>query len=505
MESVHLLKDLLIALKVELIRFRAMAAVIFSIVLLVGMAVAVNWPKYYMSSALITMDVTNVIQPLMKGAAEVAEVDKNINIEEIILSRRLLERVYAKFNPEYEQFDPKDVEQGISAIRDSLLVESVKGSRNSFRVSFFSDTPEHAYKILSTVVDVFIAETVDAKRRDSTSAHVFISEQVEKYKRRLEKADQRIKEFKARSIDATEAGVQSRIGDLKAEIQDLKLSISESKEKIQTTKSQLSTERASLTVRTKVNELEQRKAMLTDQLDQLRLVYQDSYPDIVTLKNQVDKIDAELYELTAGQSWGGGQNSELPLYEELRKQLSVAEVDLTTQTRRLSSLEDLLKNEYVRAEKVAENQAELADLMRDYEVTQNHYEEMLSRKESSNLTLDLNEEGQGASYKIIEPPYFPLEPAGFRALFIYLGALVAALGAPIGLVAVYIILDPRQRSFHMLQDWMPENVDVLANVPHRGTPLAERLLRKDMILLTGVGLILGVTYIYGIVRFQAIL
>lgn len=505
MESLQLVKDLLLALKVELIRFRALAAVVFTLVLLAGLTVAVNWPKYYVSSALIVMDVTNVIQPLLKGAAEVADVNKNANIEEVITSRRILERVYVKLDPDFQALDPKALEQQIAKLRAHILVEAVRGSKGAHRVFYQAASAEEAYASLKAIVEVFISDTVEAKQRESQSAHAFISEQVEQYKRRLEKADQRLKEFRSRSIDATEEGVKNRISDLKAEIQDLKLAITESEEKIVTTKSQLADERQYLTVRTRLQELETRKTLLTDQLDQLRLIYQDSYPDIVTIKKQISEIDMQMYDLTAGQTWRGSNDSELPLFEELRKQLSATEVLLTTQRRRLGSLEDLLKREFQRAEQVAANQAELADLMRDYDVTQQHYEQMLSRKENSNLTMALNEEGQGASYRVVEPPYYPLEPAGFRALYIYLASPILALGAPIGLAALYIILDPRQRSYQLLKQWVPTDVDVIGNVPHRGTPLGERLLRKDMILLTFVGLVLAGAYVYGYIRYQSVL
>ncbi len=506
MDNTQLIKDLLQALKVELIRFRALAAFLFAIVLLVGVAVAINWPKYYVSSALIVRDVTNVIQPLMKGAAEIADVNTNMNIEEVLTSRRMLEGIHAKLNPDAEALSPRELEEEIYRIRSNIIVKQVPGSRDTqHRVFYQAASAEEAYNTLSAIVEVFIFDTVEAKKRESNNAYKFISEQVENYKRRLEKADQKLKEFKSRSIDATEGGVQKRIAELKAEIQGLRLSINESEERIRTTRGQLKDEQQYLSVRTRLQDLEARKTLLTDQLDQLLLVYQDSYPDIVTIKKQIAEIDMQLYDITAGQNWRGSNNSELPLFEELRKQLSAAELELITQKRRLGSLQELLENEYARAEEVASNQAELADLMRDYEVTQTHYEQMLSRKESSILTMALNEEGQGASFRVIEPPYFPLEPAGFRALYIYFASPLLALGAPIGLVVLYILLDPRQRSYQMLKQRLPEGVELIANVPHRGTPLGQRLLRKDMIMLTFVGLTLAGAYIYGFIEYQAVL
>src|SRR5690606_19078305 len=171
---------------------------------------------------------------------------------------------------------------------------------------------------------------------------------------------------------------------LAAEIQNLRMAIQESEEKIRTTRTQLTEESQNVTQRARLRTLTERKRALVEQLDQLRLTYQDSYPDIVALKNQIFEIEQQIDGYRSEYSISG-QVSELPLLEELRKQLSTAEVDLKTQKRRMVSLEELLAKEYHVAERVAANQAELMDLTRDYDVTKKVYEEMLARKENANI------------------------------------------------------------------------------------------------------------------------
>ena len=157
------------------------------------------------------------------------------------------------------------------------------------------------------------------------------------------------------------------------------------------------------------------------------------------------------------------------------------------------------------AERVASNQAELMDLTRDYDVTKKVYEEMLARKENANITLALNDEGQGESYKVLEPPTYPLQPAGIPAILVFLAAPVVALAAPVGLAVAFVILDPRLRSVALLSQKLPEGVPLLGVVPHRGTPLASRLLRKDIILLTLLAIILMVIYGYTFYTFKTVL
>lgn len=504
MDSLQFVKDIAIALKYELIRFRGLVAALFSVIFLVILLLAINWPKVYMSSASIRMDVTNVIEPLLRGAAEVTG-DQNDRVPEIITSRRILERVLYRVNPNAENFEPEEKELAISNIRNSLTITSGSRGKNITHVSYLAKDPETAYTNLTAVIDVFIEDRAAEKQKESYDAHSFISDQVVRYKKRLEEAELRLKDFKSRSVNATEDSVAARISDLTAQIQNLKIAINESEVKIRTTQAQLEQETSSLDARNKLTDLKDRREALTDELDRLRLIYQDSYPDVVAIRSQIFELDQRIDELASSRGWSSNTDSELPLHEELRKQLSTAQVELKTQRRRLAALEDLLVQEHKLSDEVASNQAELMDLTRDYNVTKKVYEEMLARKENANLTLALNDEGQGASYKLLEPPVYPLEPAGLRALYIFLAAPVVAFGVPLGLILLYVLYDPRIRSVSQLQQKLPEGVPVLSYVPHRGTSLARRLLRKDMLLLVVLAMILFGVYIYTFITFQEIL
>jgi polysaccharide chain length determinant protein (PEP-CTERM system associated) len=503
-DAFQYVSDIYTSLKRELIRYRAAAAALFTVLFLAVLYVALNWPKYYVSEAAIVKDVTNVIEPLLRGTAEVAEVNKNETIHDLILSRRLLDRVMVRRNPEIANMSPDDVEFEFLRLRRNLQVGFDASNRNITTLSFMSSDADDAYETLKAVVDVFIEDRMAQKQRVTYEAHNFISEQVVKYKKRLEKAEEKLKEFRSRNVDASEQVVKDRIAELAAEIQNLRIAIQESEEKIQTTRAQLTTESQTVNQRARYRTLYERKASLVEQLDQLRLTYQDSYPDIVALKNQIFEIEQQIDEYRSEYSFSG-QPSELPLLEELRKQLSATEVELQTQKRRMASLEDLLENEYKVAERVASNQAELMDLTRDYDVTKKVYEEMLARKENANITLALNDEGQGESYKVLEPPTYPLQPAGIPAILVFLAAPVVALAAPVGLAVAFVVLDPRLRSVALLSQKLPEGVPLLGVVPHRGTPLASRLLRKDIILLTLLAIILMVIYGYTFYTFKTVL
>src|SRR5690606_11879896 len=122
-------------------------------------------------------------------------------------------------------------------------------------------------------------------------------------------------------------------------------------------------------------------------------------------------------------------------------------------------------------------------------------EEMLQRKESARLSMTLDIEGQGVTYKIQDPANFPLEPTGLKFIHFALVGPFLGLMAPIGLLFTFVLLDPHIRSARSLQEQLPEGIDIMGVVPHYHTPLSERLLRKDMLLLLGLCILAMAIYI----------
>ncbi|WGO98418.1 chain length-determining protein [Saccharophagus degradans] len=481
------LKDLAQAIWLELVHYKEWCVGIFIVISMAAIGLGYTWPQSFVTSAVLNADETNIIAPLLSGRAEVTKVDRSQQAKEAIFARTFLERVVREAELVEPNAKPEIVERKIYELRNSLKL--VPASPNYFSVSYTASSPDKSFKVLSETVRQFIAHTAKQKKEESYSAYQFIDSQVQAYKKQLEDAEERLKIFKSGNIDGTEASVSARISQLRTEIENLKLSIDESTSKTNTLKKQLENESSYLQARSKLEALEARKSALNDELENLRLTYQENYPDVVSLKLQISELDKrieDIYRLDGVASSSSNGQEQNPLYEELRKQLSVSEVELKTQKQRKASLESLLQQEYARAEKIAANEAELSELTRDYDVTQRVYEEMLDRKEKARMSMALDVEGQGVSYKIHEPPVYPLKTAGLK--FIHFAIIGPILGfiIPIGLVIALILIDPRIRSGLALAAKFEGEVEVIGTVPHSSTAITKRIVRRDAVIIIGV-------------------
>lgn len=476
-----LIVELLRAIWREIVLWRNWLFAIFVIVMFGTMVVGMNWPQTYSTSTMIFVDRSNIIQPLLAGKANFTDLTR---ASEMIYSRKLMLRVAKEVGIITPETSLEAQEGIIGGLRSSVKLKSEQG--NYFSIKYTNQNPDRAFSIINAVVDAFIKESAATRREESRAAFEFIDEQVNSYKRQLQIAEDKIKEFQSKNLDGTTGSVTQKISTLRQNIEDQKLLIGETEIQIKAIEEQLNKEGQAIQLSNKVDAEKRRLQNLQNQLDILRLSYQETYPDIVNLKEQ---IEAQKLVIDAMQADGYVSSStvndgiEDPLFDQLRKQKSQVELNVLSQKRRLASLEKLLKEEYARAERIASKQAELQELNRDYSVIKENYEQMLDRKEKARLSMTLDVQGQGLNYKIHEPAVYPLSPIGLQFHHFAMIAPIAGLAVAIGLICVYVVLDARVRSPMLLMSKLPEEIDLLAVIPHLNSPLSGRLLRGDVILL----------------------
>ena len=112
--------------------------------------------------------------------------------------------------------------------------------------------------------------------------------------------------------------------------------------------------------------------------------------------------------------------------------LQVKETDLLSKITELESKVDL----------IPQIEAESTALNRDYGITQKKYEELLSRKESADLSRRADVSAEDLQFRIIEPPLLPKRPSGPNRLIFYTAVLIIGFGSGIGIAFLISQLNP---------------------------------------------------------------
>ena len=494
----------LVPVAVAEIRRRAFGLALgFAAIALAAVAVGLVLPKRYVSSTTILAGEANIIAPLMEGRAVPTGVADRARIaREVIFSRKVMADILETGGWADELDDPLARERAAEQIKLRTRVSSP--GANLFEISYADKEPERAFLVAKRFAELFMEESLAAKERESREAYEFIDSQVKEYHGKLTDAESRLKVFRADNQDAapgSETDVRTRIAQLRTGIEQARTGLSEMRMREASLQAQLSGEAEVSGARTRSGEMQIRLAELQGQLDRLRLEYTDEYPDVVRVRHQIEDLQVSIAAARASEV--PGQRDEAaamrnPLYQELRSDLAQVRSDAAGLAARISENEALLQQELDRGRRVADSEADLAELTRDYEVNRDIYQDLLRRRENARVSMNLDAERRGLTFRVQEPAALPLQPSGLRLLHFGIAGLVLGVVMPLVLLGAFLFYDPRVRQAAALAG--QQSLPVLVSIPEFRT-LADR--RGEIVgWLKAGGVVILVVAVYAYIGLQ---
>lgn len=457
-------------LREELRRRPVAIAAVFAGIALVALAIGVLLPRKYTAATTILVQESNIIAPLMEGRAVPTGVsDRAAITREVAFSRKVMQQILEAGG--WMEDRPSPVEQEKLIERIIARTDITNPRPNLIGISYTDASPERAFEVTRRFADLVIEESLATKERESRQAYEFIDQQVEQYHAKLTDAEARLEQYRRDNPDArvgVEMDVNARIGELRRHIETTRLELIDQRSEEAALQAQLSGESEVSAVRTRESEMRARLIELQSERDRLLLSFTDRHPDVVRVQHQIrdleDALEAESQRQlarSAGQDGAINSASEYnPLYTELRSRLAAAQRRTAATASRIAMAEGMLANELDRSLRIASSESALAELTRDYEVNRDLYQDLLRRRENARVSMNLDAERRGLSFRIQEPAELPLRPAGLRLLYMAVGGLFLAFAVPAALLLGLVKLDPRVRA--------PRQVETLAGLPVLG-------------------------------------
>ena len=153
-----------------------------------------------------------------------------------------------------------------------------------------------------------------------------------------------------------------------------------------------------------------------------------------------------------------------PLYAELKSKQAEVRRRSAAMASRIATGEGLLSGELARSGRIAASESTLSELSRDYEVNRDLYQDLLKRRENARVSMNLDAEQRGLSFRIQEPAVMPLRPSGLRLLHVAGAGLALAGVVPLLFLFGVLKLDPRVRMVRQIE--REAGLPVLGTVPH---------------------------------------
>lgn len=481
----------------EIRRRPVLLASIFAGIALTALAVGALIPKKFASSTSILVKESSIITPLMEGRAVATGVsDRAALTKEVAFSRRVMHEILRVGG--WLSSNPSPVEQDKLIERIISRTQISNPQPNLIRITYSDPLPQRAFEVTKHLADLVIKESLDAKERESREAYQFINQQVEQYHKKLTNAEVRLEQYRNTNPDArpgVSAEVGSRINELSRQVENNKLNLID-------LQSQASALRAQLSGESQVNAVETIAGALSSQLIDLRaeraqllLNYTEQHPDVVRIQHQINDLQEQIRAQRARPTRLIGASAELnPLYAELKSKLADTERQASATAARIASAEAMLAAVRDRGLNISAAEGDLAELTRDYEVNRDLYQDLLKRRENARVSMSLDAERRGLSFRIQEPAVVPLRPQGLRMLYVAIAGLVLAVLAPLGLLFALVKFDPRVRSSRQIEEMA--GLPVLGSVPRYNTAAAHEIAHRRFTLAAGIAA--AVPIIYGL-------
>ncbi len=478
---------------VEARRRRFALVLLFAAIAALGLLLGTFWPKKYSSATSILVQESNIIKPLMEGrAVATANADHASIAREVIFSRKIMDDILAAGG--WMKSKPGAVEQEriIEGIKDRTTLSNLR--ENLIRIEYSDSNADRAFLVTKRLADLFIQESLAAKERESREAYEFISNQVNDYRQKLTDAEDKLKVYRAKNVDASpgsETDTKTRISELRSQIEAARMEAMEQRSKEHALVEQLSSESAISAVETREMQYRSRLAELQGELDKLLLTYTDRHPDVVRVRHQMQDLQDQVKGAQAQQQLAKAAGTPAardeavtinPLYQELRSKQAEVRRNAAAAQSRMSVSESLLQSELDRSRRIADSANVLSELTRDYEVNRDIYQDLLKRRENARVSMNLDADHRGLTFNIQEPAQLPLRPLGFRFLHFGMAGIGLGIALPLALLFGLVQWDPRLRSANQLEQFT--GVPVLASVPTYANARDRRATRvRDVVLV----------------------
>jgi len=471
-------------------------------------------PVRYKSSTLILVEQPTMPRDYVLPNVNDTLQDRLQSISQQILSRTRLLLIIDQLNlysGDRKRLTPDDK---IAQMRKDIDIELVRDPTRAnqitaFNIYYSAHDPHIAQKVTGELSQLFISANLAVRKQQSEDTTKFLEAQLENARANLAEQDAKIREFKGEHIGELPTQQASNLQILSG----LQSQLTNEQDALNTARQQrvylqtLIDQYRALQGTTKMADgtparlpvIDQELDKLRAQLADLSSRYTDSHPDIRKLKSQIATTERMRNALLDDLKTGSGMENQptgilaqhdtadisqnAPLLQ-LHGQLQLNEAEIKNREQSISDLKAKINDYQGRLNLEPVREQQMADLTRGYDQSKANYDDLLKKKNQSEMATSMELLQQGERFSILDPPSFPLKP-DFPDRIRFCGIAIG-VGLALGLVAAggAEFLDDRLYNEQEIKDLLP--VTVLSEIPAIVSPSKRKRDKRRMALAWGV-------------------
>jgi succinoglycan biosynthesis transport protein ExoP len=463
-------------------------------------------PARYKSGTLILVE-----QPTMPKDYVTPNVNDDLqerlqSITQQILSRTRLLHIIDELNLYSSEHGLHTADEKVERMRKDIDIELVRDAQNrvtAFNVYYSASDPRIAQQVTSELTNLFINENLEVRQKESEDTTKFLESQLEDARQSLAAQEEKIREFKGQHLQelpTQQASNLQILAGLQSQLQNEEDALNAAQQQhvyLETLLNQYhslqgpsatSSDGLQLGLPAVQKELDR----LQDELADLRSRYTDRHPDVRKLKEQIaqtektrDQLLAQMKAKPDASSSGEVASLSSPAdlaqatpLAQLQSQLRANETETKNRQKAVAGLQEKISDYQARLNQEPVREQQLADLTRGYDQSKANYDDLLKKKNESEMATSMELLQQGERFRIIDPPSLPVKPDfPNRMKFCGIG-LAAGIALGIAVVGALEFMDGRLYSEKEIKDMVP--VPVIAEIPVISNPADEHAARRKV-------------------------
>ena len=406
--------------------------------------------------------------------------------------------------------DPATEDARVQQMRNDIHVDMVRDPQRqdvtSFQISYSARDPHVAQQVTRELTDLFITENNKVLQQESEGTTSFLQQQLDDARQSLSAQEAKVKQFEAMhegDLPTQQASNLQILAGLQSQLQNEEDALSTARQQRVYLQALLEQQRDTLSkvrpisgsISSAPTDLESVNAQLDklqDQLSDLTSHYTDEYPEVKNVRRQIASLEALRNNLVAAaksRSKEPKQSSALtgeidPTLsapaQQTQSQLQANQLEITNRENSINNLKGRINDYQGRLNSEPATEQQLADLDRGYAQSQAVYDDLLKKKDESQMATNMEHIQEGERFTMLDPPNLPTKPDfPNRLKFCGMGL---GIGMALGLIVAggLEFMDDRLHTEEEIKALLP--IAVLSEVPEVVNYAEEQKAKKRAVL-----------------------
>jgi polysaccharide chain length determinant protein (PEP-CTERM system associated) len=416
-----------------------------------GFLVSYMFPAKYTSQSLVLVEGQKVPETMVQPVVSEDLTTRITTLQQQVLSQTQLQPLVQKLFPGKTADETGGM---IDQIRANMTVEPVIttlsiGSTNAkpkpgqspvpgFYVKYTDSSARQAQQICNELTALLVDQNMKSIQEVATGTRQVLDQGIDDAKRNLDNMDKALAAFKKEHIgqlpDEEEENLKILTGlnsQLDANTQNLNRAQQDKAYTESILAQQLATWKAAQSA-TNPETLQKQLSDLQAQLVQLQARYTNDHPDVIKTKADIAELKKELAAVNNAPDEANASTEKASAMEpaeirQLRLQVHQYSDSIASATRDQKRLQQEIGLYQGRVSLSPDIEEKYKSLTRDYENAQKTYQDLLAKKSTADLTVDMNNQSQGERMFPLNAADLPDSPSFPNRLLFAGGGLGAGL------------------------------------------------------------------------------